>query len=63
MQRVLKLLRYAGRQRPRFIAIALLTLVASSLVALQPWPMKFLTDHVLGDQTAPALLKSMDAPG
>jgi ATP-binding cassette, subfamily B, bacterial len=61
MQRVLKLLRYAGRQRPRFVAIALLTLCASSLVALQPWPMKFLTDHVLGEQAAPALLKSMAA--
>jgi ATP-binding cassette subfamily B protein len=53
MQRALKLLRYAGRQRSRFIAIALLTIVASSLVALQPWPMKFLVDHVLKSQPPP----------
>lgn len=61
MQRLLKLLRYAGRQRPRFIAIALLTLVASSLVALQPWPMKLLVDHVLGDKAVPDVLKAVAA--
>jgi ATP-binding cassette subfamily B protein len=58
MQRVLKLLRYADRQRSRFIVIALLTICASSLVALQPWPMKLLVDHVLGDNPAPGFLRS-----
>jgi len=57
MQRILKVLRYAGRQRPRFIVIALLTLLASALVALQPWPMKLLVDHVLGAKPIPELLK------
>lgn len=56
MQRVLNLLRYAARQRSRFIAIALLTLVASALVALQPWPMKFLVDHVLKGEPLPSWL-------
>jgi ATP-binding cassette, subfamily B, bacterial len=59
MQRVLKLLRYAGRQRPRFIAIALLTVCAASLVALQPWPMKLLVDHVLGDKGVPPMLAGL----
>ncbi len=58
MQRVLDLLRYAGRQRSRFVVIALLTICASSLVALQPWPMKLVVDHVLGDKPVPALLSS-----
>jgi ATP-binding cassette subfamily B protein len=58
MQRVLKLLRYADRQRSRFIVIALLTISASSLVALQPWPMKLLVDHVLGDNTVPGFLRT-----
>jgi ATP-binding cassette subfamily B protein/subfamily B ATP-binding cassette protein MsbA len=56
MQRVLKLLRYAGRQRSRFGFIALLTVTAASLAALQPWPMKLLVDHVLGDKSVPNLL-------
>jgi ATP-binding cassette subfamily B protein len=59
MQRVLKLLRYADRQRSRFIVIALLTICASSLVALQPWPMKLLVDHVLGDSTVPGFLQRL----
>ena len=59
MQRALKLLRYAGRQRPRFIAIALLTVCAASLVALQPWPMKLLVDHVLGDHRVPPVLAGL----
>jgi len=58
MQRVLKLLRYAGRQRSRFIVIALLTVCASSLVAMQPWPMKLIVDHVLGDKSVPGFLRS-----
>jgi ATP-binding cassette subfamily B protein/subfamily B ATP-binding cassette protein MsbA len=52
------MLRYADRQRSRFIVIALLTICASSLVALQPWPMKLLVDHVLGDKSVPGFLQS-----
>src|SRR5262245_2012791 len=56
MQRAFQLLRYAGRQRSRFIVIALLTVMASSLVALQPWPMKLLVDHVLKNEPLPQWL-------
>jgi ATP-binding cassette, subfamily B, bacterial len=61
MQRIIRLLRYAGRQRPRFVAIALLTLCASTLVALQPWPMKLLVDYVLSDKVPPAWLSNVAA--
>lgn len=53
-----RLLGYVRRQRSRFVVIAVLTVCASSLVALQPWPMKLLVDHVLGDQSVPAFLQS-----
>ena len=53
-----RLLGYARRQRSRFIVIAVLTVCASSLVALQPWPMKLLVDHVLGDKSVPGVLQN-----
>jgi len=53
-----RLLGYARRQRSRFIVIALLTVCASSLVALQPWPMKLLVDHVLGNKSVPGALQN-----
>ncbi len=39
--------------------IFVLTLAASALVALQPWPMKLLVDHLLGKQPLPGALQSI----
>src|SRR5437870_3813351 len=47
------LLRYARPQRRFFILIFALTVTASALVALQPWPMKLVADYVLGPKTFP----------
>src|SRR5437899_4686001 len=40
-----------------FIFILALTIVASMLAALQPWPLAWLTDHVLGGKPPPAPLR------
>lgn len=51
------LLGYARPYRFSFIQILALTVTASALVALQPWPMKWLVDHVLGKQPIPHTLQ------
>ncbi len=48
MRKYRKLFRYARGQRFHFLVIFALTIAASALTALQPWPMKLLADHVLG---------------
>ena len=53
------LLEYARSQRLALLLIFLLTLASSALVAAQPWPMKFLVDHVLGTKPMPDFLKSI----
>src|SRR5216684_3334040 len=53
-----RLLQYARRQRPFFVFIFALTLAASALAALQPWPMKLLVDHVLAYNPVSPFLKS-----
>jgi len=58
MQKYRQLIQYARRQRGVFVLIFALTLAASALVALQPWPMKLLVDHLLGKQPLPAALQS-----
>ena len=40
-----------------FIFILALTIVASMLAALQPWPLAWLTDHVLGGKPLPTPLQ------
>src|ERR1051325_5876269 len=57
MSRYARLARYARPQRRRFLLLVFLTLAASSLVALQPWPLKLLVDHVLGTKPLPAFLE------
>ena len=42
-----------------FVFILALTIVASMLAALQPWPLAWLTDHVLGGKPLPAPLRQM----
>src|SRR6266849_6716311 len=58
MQKYRQLIQYARRQRGVFVLILALTLAASALVALQPWPMKLLVDHLLGKQPLPGALQS-----
>src|ERR1051325_6616894 len=53
-----RLLGYARPQRSLFILIFVLTVTASALVALQPWPMKLLVDHILRREPLPQWLKS-----
>ena len=48
MHKYQRLLKYAGKHQFRFALIFILTIAASALAALQPWPMKILADHVLG---------------
>ena len=52
-------LRYIGRQWRYFAAILVLTLAASGLAALEPWPIKVLIDHALGAQGVPPWLASL----
>ncbi|MCI0744685.1 MAG: ABC transporter ATP-binding protein/permease [Verrucomicrobia subdivision 3 bacterium] len=56
------LLQFAGRQRQAFALILALTLAGSALVAVQPWPMKVLVDHVLGPKPLPEWMAALGAP-
>src|ERR1041384_5852461 len=56
-----RLLGYARHQRSLFLLIFFLTVAASALVALQPWPMKLLVDHVLKGEPRPEWLSSLIA--
>ena len=59
MQTYRRLLGYAKQQRSRFALIFLLTVTASALAALQPWPMKLLVDHVLEGKPHPEWLNQI----
>src|SRR2546426_10147087 len=52
------LLGYAARRRRFFLFILVLTVAASALMALHPWPMKLLVDSVLHDEPLPGWLQS-----
>jgi ATP-binding cassette, subfamily B, bacterial len=54
MRRYLKLLRYAASYRGRFLLLFVMTLMASAVTALQPWPMKLVVDYLLGHIPLPA---------
>src|SRR5215813_12674454 len=59
MQKYRRLLQDA-RPRWRYFAFILaLTIAASMLAALQPWPLAWLTDHVLGGKPLSAPLRSV----
>src|SRR5258708_6367752 len=47
MAHYFRLLRYARREQKSFLLILILTIVSAALLALQPWPLKLLIDHVL----------------
>jgi ATP-binding cassette subfamily B protein/subfamily B ATP-binding cassette protein MsbA len=59
MHKYRRLLQYARPQRKFFALISALTLAASALAALQPWPMKLLVDHVLQFNPVSPLLQSI----
>src|SRR5688572_3940765 len=49
LQVYVQLLRYAAPYRREWAAIVAVTLMSTALSLLQPWPLKVLVDHVLGD--------------
>ena len=59
MHRYRRLLRYALPYRRVFTMILVLTVLSSAVLALQPWPMKFIVDHILGDAPWPAWLQAL----
>ncbi|WP_418317902.1 ABC transporter ATP-binding protein [Piscinibacter sakaiensis] len=52
-----RIIAFALPQWPALSAIVLLSIVASALAALQPWPLKFLVDSALGDVALPETLR------
>ena len=48
-----RLLPYLREQRGLLAIIVLLTMMASAITVAQPWPLKVLVDHALGDAAAP----------
>src|SRR5437667_1451435 len=59
MHNYLRLLAYARRYRQSLLRIFAVTLAASGLVALQPWPIKLLIDHVLEAKPLPTVLENI----
>lgn len=59
MHKYKNILRYARPHWLAFTFIFVLTVAASSLAALQPWPLKLLADHVLGRLPLPPALASI----
>jgi ATP-binding cassette, subfamily B, bacterial len=53
---ILRLLPYVRRHGGILAAIVLMTVGVSAAAVLQPWPMKILIDHALGDVEPPAWL-------
>src|SRR6266567_7605992 len=53
-----RLIQYSLRQRLMLLLICVLTVVTSAVTALEPWPLKILVDHALGNIRIPDLLRS-----
>src|SRR5213594_386341 len=58
MQKYRRLIQYARPHWRFFILIFILTIAASGAAALQPLPLAFLTDHVLGEAPLPTWLQA-----
>ena len=56
MKRYKRLLPYVLRRWPALLFIMGLTAMTSAVTALQPWPMKLLVDHAIGDTPVPDTL-------
>lgn len=59
VRKVRRLARYPLRQWPSLALIVALTAAISALTALEPWPLKILIDHALGDLALPGPLRSI----
>ncbi len=59
MRKYLRLLQYARGRRASLVWILALSLVGAGLGALQPWPLKLLIDHVLGNIPWPGSLQKV----
>jgi ATP-binding cassette subfamily B protein len=59
MHKYRKLLGYAAKRRGFFVFIMVLTVAASALLALHPWPMKLLVDNVLHKDPLPGWLQAI----
>jgi len=57
IRRYIRLSRYAHRYRKAWALIVVVTLLSSGFSIVQPWPMKILVDHVLGNVPIPPTLK------
>ena len=59
MHKYKNILRYARPHWLLFVLIFVLTLAGAALAALQPWPLKLLADHVLGQVPVPRWLDAV----
>src|SRR5262245_40407525 len=57
MRKYRRLIGYAARRRGFFVFIMVLTVAASTLMALHPWPLKLLVDNVLRKEPLPTWLQ------
>ena len=53
LRRYQRLARYALQRWPALLVILVLSVLASGVAVLQPWPLKILVDYGLGDATIP----------
>lgn len=62
IRKLARLLPYLRQQRTLFVWILAMTMTAAAITVAQPWPMKLLVDHALGDAAVPQLLgRAMEA--
>ncbi|MCK8602052.1 ABC transporter ATP-binding protein [Desulfoferrobacter suflitae] len=59
MNRYRRLLKYTFQQWPLLLIILVLSICASAIAALQPWPMKILVDYALDGAALPETLQSL----
>ncbi len=62
-RRYRRVIRHGRRQWPRLLCILLLTVILSTVTALQPWPLKILVDCGLGQGTLPEPLLRLAGSG
>jgi ATP-binding cassette subfamily B protein/subfamily B ATP-binding cassette protein MsbA len=60
MNRHRTLLRYVRPHAGAFAWLSLLAVMSAGVVALQPWPMKLIVDHLLGAKPPPDFLQALE---